>query len=163
MKQVWTISVLAVAAAAAALAAPPKPGPGSSKPVPRPTMQAVPAIPDLYLSEVRLDMQHPNGTMPGGQTCWVFGLQAVFTNIGPVKAGPFKVVWEVSDTENGTYALACQACTEDISEAKPNVGMLPPPRVFNNCSGPRWYRVWVDRYNAVRESNEGNNTQKVHF
>ncbi len=41
--------------------------------------------------------------------------------------------------------------------------MLPPPRVFNNCSGPRWYRVWVDRYNAVRESNENNNTQKVHF
>ena len=55
--------------------------------------------------------------------------------IGKAKAGPFKVLWERWDTENGNYVLACPACTETITGADAGTGLLPTPRSFNNCSG----------------------------
>ncbi len=160
-------ALAAVLLVASAAGAPPKPSPGSSAVSPAQTgAQAIVTPiprPDLVLTEVRLQQIKANGTMPGGQTCWIFSLQPVFHNAGKVNTGPFKVVWERADAEAGPYVVPCPACTMTIANAAPGVGMLPEPRQFNNCSGPRWYRVRLDPDNVVKESHEDNNSRTVHF
>jgi hypothetical protein len=155
---------LVVLVTGVASSAPRKPGPSSQRPQAGPaSAPSVPALPDLVLTEVRLTQIKPAGTMPNGQPAWIFNLQAVFHNAGKVGSGPFKVVWERADAEAGPYVIACPACTENIANAAPGVGMLPPPRQFNNSGGAKWYRVRLDPDNVVHETNENNNSQVIHF
>jgi hypothetical protein len=164
LRTVVRLLPLCILVAVAASPAPRKPGPSSHQPqagtVPGATTLA---LPDLVLTEVRLTQIKPAGTMPNGQPAWIFTLQAVFHNGGTVGSGPFKVVWERADAEAGPYAVACPACTENIANAAPGVGMLPPPRQFNNSGGAKWYRVRLDPDNVVHETNENNNAQVTHF
>ncbi len=160
----------------AVLAAPAPKVPGKSRPVQVqskpvtsviPTKTPVPSgtlpMPDLNLSEVRIVNQVAQGQLPNGMTCYSFGLQPVFMNIGVVATGPFKIVWERADAENGPYTVPCQMCTMIIQDAKPNVGMLPEPRVFNSCGGMKWYRVRLDPDNNLLELRKDNNSGVVHF
>ena len=101
--------------------------------------------------------------MPNGMSCYSFDLQPVFMNIGVVATGPFKIVWERADAEGGPYTIPCQLCTMVIQDAKPNVGMLPTPRNFNNCGGMKWYRVRLDPDNTVLELRDDNNSKVIHF
>lgn len=175
MRPSMALTVSGALIAVAAAAAPPKPSPGASRQVQRPGL-AVPAIPtktpvpsgtlplpDLNLSEVRVQMLNRLGEMPGGQPCWSFSLQPVFSNIGVVATGPFRVVWERADNESGPYVKPCDACSENIPDAKPGVGMLPTPRTFNNCGGVKWYRVRLDPENVILELREENNSRNVHL
>ncbi len=163
--KVVPFAVLLVAALAApAFGAPPQPTPAShhAVAVSKPAVAVIPR-PDLDLTEVRLQQIRSNGTMPGGQTCWIFNLQPVFRNVGTANSGPFKVVWEIANAEAGPYAVACPMCTLEIANAAPGIGMLPEPRQFNNCAGMKWYRVRLDPANVVKESREDNNSRTVHF
>jgi hypothetical protein len=112
---------------------------------------------------VRIVNQIVKGQMPNGMTCYMFGLQPVFRNIGVVATGPFRIVWERADAETGPYSVPCTACTMIIQDAKPNVGMLPEPRTFNNCSGMKWYRVRLDPDNNLLELRKDNNSKVIHF
>ncbi len=175
MRHTVAVSVSVALVAVVAAAAPPKPSPAASRQVQRPvpgvaaipTKTPVPSgtlpLPDLNLSEVRVQMLTRLGEMPGGQPCWSFSLQPVFSNIGVVATGPFRVVWERAEAESGPWVKPCDACSQSIPDAKPGVGMLPTPRTFNNCGGVKWYRVRLDPDDAVLELRDDNNSQKVHL
>jgi hypothetical protein len=120
-------------------------------------------LPDLNLSEIRIVNVTYKDKRADGQSCYVFGLQPVYMNIGAVGTGPFKVVWEKGSTANGPFTNACQACTLLVPDARPNVGQLPEPRVFNNCGGFTYYRIRLDPDNVVLELRDDNNSQVTGF
>jgi hypothetical protein len=180
MKHPIAVLVVVALVVAGAAAAPPKPSPVSQQQAHPPaqvqvttaikTKTPVPSgsmpLPDLELSRVDIVPGSPHGQMPSGQTCFTFSLQPVINNIGTVGTGPFKVVWERSDTQYGTYVKPCPTptdCEQNIPNAGPGAGILPTPRTFNNCSGMKYYRVRVDPDNAVIELRDDNNVQIVHY
>jgi hypothetical protein len=159
--------------ATAALAGQQLPGPAATKPALHPPAGAVqPAggvppgqmpLPDLDLSEVRINPLRKIGTMPNGASCYEFTLQPVFMNLGTVGTGPFRVIWERGSAATGPFALACDACSQPVPDAPPGIGMLPAPRSFNNCAGVKYYRVRLDPDNAGLELRDDNNDKVVGF
>ena len=116
-------------------------------------------LPDLNLSEIRLDNVTYVGKRADGQSCYTFGIQPVYMNIGKVGTGPFKIIWERADAATGPWVIPCDACTQLVPDAPPNVGQLPTPRVFNSCGGFKYYRVRLDPDNGVLELRDDNNDQ----
>lgn len=100
-----------------------------------------------------------------GSYCQIYNLTVNVGNQGDGAAGDFTVrIERQKGGDNAPFELACPTCEWSVSGLRAGYYSDFPPRQFNNC-GNNWnrFRVFVDYYNKVKESDENNNSKVVRY
>jgi len=120
--------------------------------------------PDLVVAATKFEVVK-NTRAADGSLCQIYNLTVNIGNQGDAAAGPFTVRIERQKGDlSAPFDLACQTCEWNVGGLGAGYYNDFPPRQFNNC-GNNWnrFRVFVDYYNKVKESNETNNRKVVRY
>ena len=120
--------------------------------------------PDLVIAAAKFNVVK-NSTAADGSPCQIYNLTVSVRNKGDGGTGPFTIRIERQKGDGSApFELACQTCEWNVTGLRAGHFKDFPPRQFNNC-GNNWnrFRIFVDYYDKVAESDEGNNTKVVRY
>jgi len=140
----------------------PTAGPGM-----RPTPTPLPDLrPDFVFNRVQ------TSTRADGTSCGIWNVTPLVVNTPTneqyaATGVGFTIILERRTGPDWTFQEACPDCTFQIPPLGGGIMGGGPDRQFNDCGyGPPYspdFRLRVDIHNAVKESNERNNSQVRHF
>jgi len=120
--------------------------------------------PDLVIGSTSFQVVK-NTKAADGSLCQIYNLTVNVGNQGDLAAGAFTIrIERQKGDDNAPFELACQTCEWNVSGLGAGYFSNFPPRQFNNC-GNNWnrFRIFVDYYNKVTESDEHNNSKVVRY
>lgn len=120
--------------------------------------------PDLVIGGTTFQVVK-NTKAADGSLCQIYNLTVNVGNQGDGAAGAFTIrIERQKGDDNAPFELACQTCEWSVPGLGAGYFSDFPPRQFNNCSN-NWnrFRVFVDYYNKVTESDEHNNSKVVRY